>query len=221
MDWSKLLTPEALATYVVFVLGLVVASVGFLLSRWLIRQRPRKVLLLKVKEASLLEIDPEVRDEIAIIYKGKPVKSLYLSTFLLQNASQEIVDNVEIKIALLDTDIMEVAINDPMPDRNSYMKRAESNNDLLVKLPFLNPSKLYSDTVRIKVFSLKPSKISSVTGGGRGWTVDFFDRQQLTSDLAEELSMLGTSDYAFPSARLLVAAGQVLLKFLPRFLKVM
>lgn len=220
MDWSKFLTPETVATYMVFIAGLIVGLIGFLASRWLARQHPRKITLMKISESSLLEIDPEVRDEIAVMYKNKPTKSLYLTTFILQNAGQEIVDNIEITISFRETEIIEMVLDGPLPKRASWASKPESNDRARFHFSFLNPIKLYNDKVKIKVFSLKPIQVENVSGGGRGWKVEFFDRVQLISDIGEELSLLKPSEYIFPPTMILVMAMRIFVKFFPRFLRI-
>jgi len=187
MDWTNLLTPEV-ATYVVFFLGVIFAIIGFLITRWLSRKKPQKVNLLKESESSLVEISEQVRKEIVVTYKGKPANSLFLTTFSMWNSGQEIIDSIAMSFAFRDTEVMEVVIDDPIPDRAKGITKTVSNNKLELSLPYLNPHKEYSDKVRIKIFASNPIIVNNVYGGGRGWVVESIDRVQLISDIANEVA---------------------------------
>ncbi len=194
MDWNKLLTPEAIATYVVFALGVLFGAAGFFISRWISRKRPRKVLLVKVGESSLIRVAPNVKDEIIIKYRDKFVESLYLTSFTIWNNSDDVIENIKVQIEFEDTDVIDVDVVDNMPDRASSATQ-KSNNNLDIQLPFLNPRKLYKDAIRVNVIALKPIKVKSVLGGGREWAVEFFDQEEFFHEVFDE-SVAGLSSPA-------------------------
>lgn len=189
MDWTKFLTPDALATYVVFALSILIGVVSFFIMRFINRKRPKIVRLVKIAESSLIEIDPEVREDIVVTYKLQPANSLYLATFNVSYSGEdENIEDVEIIINLQNSDIIEIIKDDPLLRRDSEVFESEENNQLVLRFPFLNRESLYQDRARIKLFALEPIKVESVTGGGRGWKVEYVDRVQLTSDIAKGIS---------------------------------
>jgi len=186
MDWNKFLTSEAIATYVVFVLGALFGVVSFFVSRWIGRKRPRKILLVKSGESSLIKVAPNVKDDIVIRYRDKPVESLYLTSFTLRNNSDDVIDDVRIQIEFEDTDVIDVDVVDRILDRASSVTQ-KSESSLEIRLPFLNPGKLYKDGIRVNVIALRPIKVKSVSGGGREWAVEFFDQEKVLRELLDEV----------------------------------
>ena len=212
MDWFDFLTIEAISNYIVFAIGIILGVVGWLIVRWLTKKRPRKIKLLKIGESTLIEIDPEVRDDVTITYKGKAVQSFYLTTFSLHNAGEEVIDGVEVAIEFQDTEVIEVVLDDQIPGRARPENKEITDSSLKIALPFLNPHKLYKDRVEVKVFSLKPIIVKNVVGGGRGWSVEFFDRVKFQSALASDLATLNPRDY--------IGLARIGLRYFEAFLKI-
>jgi hypothetical protein len=182
------LTVEAISNYITFALGIIFGILGWLFVRWLGRKKPRIVRVAKVREISLLEVDSAIKDEVSIAYKGNSIESLYLNEFVIQNSSDETIDDVEIVIHFDNSGIIEVHKEDPILKRNSMITKSNAGDELQIIVPYINEEKLYKDLISITVFSLNPLRPIEVTGGGRGWSVSFFDRIQLTTDIANELT---------------------------------
>lgn len=198
MDWLN----EAVSNYVVFLFSIVFGAIGFFITRWLTRKRPKRVKLEKVAESSLIEIDPEVRDEIVVTYKGERANSLYLTVFTMWNTSADVIDGVKVTVEFRDTRVIEVVLDDPFPERASSVVRDDPHNRLELVLPYLNPRKSYRDRVKVKVFALTPIEVKDISGGGRGWAVDFFDRVQF---LREATDAFGSAVLASSPLRMVVS----------------
>lgn len=219
MDFNNLFTPEAIAAYVTFAIGVVVTIIGFFISRWLSRTRPSKVNVLKEDESSLIEINPQVRSEISVTYKGKPANSLFLTSFSIWNGGQEIIDNAEFTMSFQDTDVIEVAVDDPIPDRKQSIKKEVSSNSLKLFIPYLNPEKAYRDKIKIQVFALKPINVSAINGGGRGWTIESIDQVQLFSDISNEIANVVNAKTISSPTELTVSFAKAYFRLLPTIAK--
>jgi Na+-transporting methylmalonyl-CoA/oxaloacetate decarboxylase beta subunit len=98
MNLSSFLTPETISTYLVFFLGVIFTAVGFIVQRRISRKQPKLLKLLKIDQVSILEVNPKIKGDLEIQFKSIPIKSLYLTTFTLQNSSEETLDNILLKI---------------------------------------------------------------------------------------------------------------------------
>ena len=182
-----LLTSEAISNYIVFIGGVVVTVVGWLLVRWITRKRPRIIRLVKASGASLLEVAAEVEDDIAILYQGEPVSSLHRTEFLVRNLSKQTIDDVEVTMHFQTSSLVDVKVQDSLAQRGTTATVLESDDRMKVVLPYINSEKIYDDEVRIRVLSLDPVEVTEVTGGGREWKVEFVDRQRIINELTDEL----------------------------------
>ncbi len=210
MDWTN----DAISNYVTFLLGTIFGVIAFFVLRWLDRRRPGKVILLKANEFSLVDINPQVRDKISIIYKSEPIISLYLTTLVLWNAGEEIIEDIKISINFNETKIIETVIDTPFLDRKCSILSRDVNNQIILTIDYLNSRKLYKDKVKIQVFATKPINIKSITGGGRNWGIEFIDRVRLLSQLSEEFIISGAVDALSVTTGWLVVA---FIKNLPKF----
>ena len=181
------LTSEAISNYIVCIGGIIAGVVGWLLVRWITRKRPRIIRLVRVSGVSLLEVDSEVKDDIAISYQGEPVSSLHRTEFLIKNASDQTIDDVEMTIYFQASGLIDVDVQDSVAQRGTTATIVGSDDRMKVVLPFINSEKLYDDAVRIRTLSLNPIEVTKVTGGGREWKVEFVDRQRIITELADEL----------------------------------
>jgi hypothetical protein len=206
MDWNKFLTTEAISNYIVFIFAAIFGIIGWFIARWIGRKRPREIILIKVNESSLINIDPEVVDDVVINYKGQPIKSFYLTAFRLHNASNEVIDDVEAVIECNSADVIEAIIQDSLPNRSNSVKNNIGENSIKISLPFLNPKKTYKDTIQLKFFSLAPVKVTGVMGGGREWTVEYFDGVKFLSEISEDLSSANLVNF--------IGAARAILKIL-------
>jgi hypothetical protein len=181
------LTSEAISNYIVFIGGIIAGVVGWLLVRWVTRKRPRIIRIVKVSGTPLLEVDSEVKDDIAISYRGDSVTSLHRTDFSVENASNQTIDDVEVTIHFRNPGLMDVDVKDNIAQRGTTATIVDSGDRLKVLLPFINSEKLYDDEVRIRTLSRNSVEVTEVTGGGREWKVEFVDRQRIIAELTDEL----------------------------------
>lgn len=184
---QKALSDEAIATYAVFLAGVLVTILGWLLSRYLNRKRPRQVKLLRTEERSLLEISPALRDHVKVHYKEQETKSIFFTQFQLQNSGDEIIENIKLIAKLSEAKIFGSTVIDPILDRKEPTEISFQDNNLHVQLPYINPKRLYNDKVIIEVLSEKPLKILEIQGGGREWIASHIDLVGLELQLNKEL----------------------------------
>ena len=87
-DSINLLLNEAFSNYVVFVAGIVVGIIGWLIVNFLSRQKPQIIEVIKKEQVSLLKIDSQVKNDIKLEYKGKPINSLHRTSLDLFNRGE-------------------------------------------------------------------------------------------------------------------------------------
>ena len=81
MGLSNLFTPEAIAAYLVFLLGIIVAIIGFFIRRVINRAKPMKVRLIKTSEASLVKINDELKKIFQFLISKSPLIPFILLLF--------------------------------------------------------------------------------------------------------------------------------------------
>ena len=205
MDFSKLISPEAIATYAVFVLGIILTVVAFFIRQFFNRAKPKKVKLLKFSESSLVKIDEEVQKDIFVSYKEEPISSLFLTVFQLYNPSNQEIDDININIVIQRTKIFKILNEDQIIKRGSNISSQDniwdedSSSSLILLFPYLNQEKLYNDKVIFKILSQDPINVKKIIGGGRGWKVDFTDRVKLSREFIEAInsSITGTNSFLY------------------------
>ena len=212
MDWFSLITTEAISNYIVFGFGIIFGIIGWLIVRWITRERPTRIKLFKVNENSLIKINPEVKEDVSIRFRGQEVVSAFLTKFRLQNSGSGVIDDLKIVVNFEEAEIFDVIIDDTIPQRLNSMKKNVTDSALQLTLPFLNPHKLYKDIVWIRVFSSNPIVVKKVKGGGRGWMVEYFDIVEIQSELASDLAGLTPNN--------VVGLVRVAFKYFDMFLKV-
>jgi|GEM_PF-1922928 len=190
MNFSN--SPEALSNFVIFGLGILVTSLGFLINRWLSRKQPRKLKLLKLEELSALSIVPKVKDDLTIAYKGVDIQSLYLTIFTLHNSGVELIKDIKFSISFLDSNpILHFSFDSSIPERlievKSVNTMTEPNKGFEVSLLYINSLKLYKDKVRLNLFSTSPVIIKEVIGGGPEWTIEYIDYAKESSEFLDRL----------------------------------
>lgn len=196
MDFSRLLTPEAIATYVVFFLGIILTTFAFFIKRLFDRAKPKIIKLSKISESLLVKIDNEVKKDVHVSFKEEPVNSLYLSIFQISNPSDLELDDIEINIVIKKNKILDLQKNDPLHKRESDFSwhnniwDEDISTSIILKFPFLNQEKLYRDIVSFKILTQEPIEVENIIGGGRGWKVDYIDRVRLSKELIETISAL-------------------------------
>lgn len=190
---QNLFSSEAVATYIVFIAGIVVASVGWLISRYINRKRPQKIKLVRINEKSLLEISSELRDQVKVLYKDRETNSIFFTEFQLQNSGDEVVENVKLIVRLDNATILGSSVNDPILDRRNPHEAYFEHGNLRIELPYVNSKRLYNDIITFEILSESPLKVIEVQGGGREWIASLVDLVGLENQLRTELKSIKIS----------------------------
>ena len=189
MNIQSLLTPEAVATYIAALMSIIFGVAGFLISSWLNRVQPQKIIIQKISASEMLKISPNVLEGIAVTYNQKPIKSLYQTIFLIKNHGKEIVENVKLDINLQSINVLEISISNKNFDRDCTIK--DGDNKFGLDISYLNPHTLYKDSVEVSIFSFERISFIQVSGGGKGWVSEYqeknlksnFQLLQITSEI--------------------------------------
>lgn len=223
MDLSILFTPESIATYLVFFLGVLVAIIGFFIQRAINRAKPMKVKLIKVSEASLVKINDEFKKDISISYKQESINSIYLTTFQISNDSEKAIEDVEILVNFQRTKVLELKKDDPLLKRGSEITwqdniwSEDNSSSFTLKIPYLNQEKIYQDRVGFRVITQDTIRVNNIIGGGREWKVEFIDRVKLSEEISNSISS------SIPSTGteldLMIGIGKSIIENVPKFIK--
>ena len=207
MNWQQLLTNEAVSNYIVFGAGLVVGLLIWATRTWMLPKPKSKVRVEKVDEASLIDVAPEARSRVVITYNGRPIDTFHQATFFISNRGDEVIDDIELGIRIDEAaEILDKVLEDPMGERReANASISNTNSNLQITIPFLNPDRPYKDRVVLKVYSPYALSVANLTGGGRGWTVEYADRVAYNKTMANLVGETPTTAWEF-----LVAAGRVL-----------
>jgi hypothetical protein len=66
--------------------GVLLAVAAILVSLWgLLRQRNRKILVYNIEFTSVLSVHSELKDDLRIIYRDRPVESAFIATITIRN----------------------------------------------------------------------------------------------------------------------------------------
>jgi hypothetical protein len=87
-DLSNLFLNEAFSNYVVFIIGIFVGIIGWIIVKFLSRQKPQIIEVIKKEQVSLLKIDSQVKKDIKLEYKGKAINSLHRTSLDLFNKGE-------------------------------------------------------------------------------------------------------------------------------------
>ena len=89
MNLENLLTNEAVSNYIIFLAGLVIGFIVFLIRTYIYRTKPKLLKFISRNQTSVFDVNPKVRSDLEVKYKTILIESLYLSTFTLHNTSDE------------------------------------------------------------------------------------------------------------------------------------
>jgi hypothetical protein len=192
MNWPEFFKNEAISNYIVFILGILVGILGWLIAQYISRKKPQVIGVVKIEEESVLKIDSNVQQDIVIEYKGSPVRSLYRTKYRILNRGESVIDNAqfEIQIALKNGgEILYYAIVD---ESGKSLSGATASNtqgtarkkEIQVSLDFLNSYSGYKERVVLDVYSSQLFQTISASGRGRGWTVKYFDQVQYDDEIS-------------------------------------
>lgn len=183
------MTPEAISNYLTFGAGVVVAFIGWTTNRYLNRKKPRIVRVNKIAEQSLIEIAPEFKDQLKVLFDKREIDSFYQTQLQIHNSSDERVDDVSIEIHFDEAEYLDVAIEDTILDRKTPKDGRIVDDKFSLSLPYLN-SEEYKDRVTISILSQKPISIKQVAGGGRDWMIKYSDIVELQLNLEKNTELV-------------------------------
>jgi len=168
---------EAISNYVTFGLGILVTAIIWLIQRWLSKKRPRRILVMRTSETSLVSVDSTVNTEdLQITFRGKLATSVYFTKFRIVNDSEEIIDSPKIEIVFEQGQILEARVVDTLIDRNSTnILMLPESQKVSIELKYLNPNRLYKDGPQVQIFSSDRLVVKEVIGGGREWRANYVD----------------------------------------------
>lgn len=209
---EQLFTSEAISNYVVFALGILVGIIGWAVSRYLNRKRPREIRLLRVEEKSLLEIPQELQKKVIVKYGDRQTSSIYTTKFEIYNASENMIENIDFIVNFNEAKILDSVINDTIKNRtkdtpgSTHRIYFETNGNLRVELPYMNSKRLYDDIVTVEILTEEKLAVTDFQGGGRDWRGTYVDLVGLENKLETELKSIslrggwlglieGVSDY--------------------------
>jgi hypothetical protein len=192
MNWPEFFKNEAISNYIVFILGIFVGILGWLVAQYISRKKPQIVDIVRIEEESVLEIDSNIKQDIVIEYKGSPVNSLYRTEYRILNRGESVIDSVQVGIQVDTQQISDILYCIVLDDLGKVLSGATASNtpgpagkqEIQVNLDFLNPYSGYKERVVLDVYSSQPFQTLSASGRGRGWTVKYLDQIQYNDDIS-------------------------------------
>lgn len=189
---NNLFLNEAFSNYVLFILGIIVGIIGWLIVRFLTRRRPQIIEVVKKEQVSLLKIDSQVEKDIKLEYKGNLVNSLYRTSLDLFNQGEETIKDFTLSIQTdtqdLQNKVLEKLIVDSSDNEIQDVNISLSGKNIELTIKFLNPFKQYRDQLKLYIFSSSPIKIKDAKGRGPGWGVLYFDQVEYEKELEDSFS---------------------------------
>ncbi|MBW4465976.1 MAG: hypothetical protein KME07_11130 [Pegethrix bostrychoides GSE-TBD4-15B] len=189
---NNLFLNEAFSNYVLFILGIIVGIIGWLIVRFLTRRRPQIIEVVKKEQVSLLNIDSQVEKDIKLEYKGNLVNSLYRTSLDLFNQGEETIKDFTLTIKTdtqdLQNKVLEKLIVDSSDNEIQDANVSLSGKNIEMTIKFLNPFKQYRDQLKLYIFSSSPIKIRDAKGRGPGWGVLYFDQVEYEKELEDSFA---------------------------------
>jgi hypothetical protein len=198
MNWPEFFKNEAISNYIVFALGIVVATVGWGIAQYISRKKPQIIGVVRIKEESLLKIDSNVKQDIAIEYKGSPIQSLYRTKYRILNRGESVIDNAQLEIQIEHKNGSEILYYTIVDESGKNLSGAKVSDvrttarkqEIQVDLDFLNPYSGYKERIVLDVYSSQPFQTISANGRGRGWNVKYFDQVQYDDEISSTAYVL-------------------------------
>lgn len=205
MDWQNWITNEAISNYIIFLAGLIAASIGWLFVRWLTKKHPSIIRITKRFQSSLVSIDDDVKDKLKITYNGKGVAELYQAIFTVENTGEEPIKDIEINFyfdGFQETDFLEAVLTNAESIQTIEVEGPDTDlNNFTIQIPFLNPRKEYEDYLGITIYAPRTIFVKAVTGKGYGWSTKYVDRVEYVDQMLKVLAD-GASPVGFIVARI-------------------
>jgi len=108
--------------------------------------------MIVTSESLLVNVNPEIKQDVSVTYKKNPIESLYLTVFSVFNESNNIINNVDIEFEMKDTIILNYSIENSIPTRKSIASTCENKNGINLQIPYLNSKKLYKPFSNISYY---------------------------------------------------------------------
>jgi len=211
-DWIRWLTNEAVSNYIVFISGIIVGIIGWLVARRLTRKRPSLIRVEKKFQGQLVSIDDQVKDKLQVTYDEQPINKLYQAIFTINNTGDEPIRDIEITFhleGLEEHDFLEAVLTNPEEIQEIKVSPLGPEFDsFTIGLPFLNPRRKYEDYLGVTLYAPKPLTVKAVTGKGFGWGTKYIDKAEYIDRVARVI-IEGTS----PLGYLVAKAVDVLVRF--------
>jgi hypothetical protein len=189
---NNLFLNEAFSNYVVFIIGIVVGVIGWLIVNFLSRQKPQIIEVIKKEQVSLLKIDSQVKKDIKLEYKGKPINSLHRTSLDLFNKGETPVKDFTLTIQTdtqdLQNEILGSLVVDSSENEIHDATILLSGKNIEVTVKFLNPFKQYRDRLTFYIFSSTPIKVKDAKGRGLGWGAAYFDQIEYERELEDSFA---------------------------------
>jgi hypothetical protein len=203
-DWIRWLTNEAVSNYIVFISGIIVGIIGWLIARRLTRKRPSLVRIEKKFQGQLISIDDQVKDKLQITYDEQPINELYQAVFTINNTGDEPIGDIEITFhleGLEEQDFLEAVLTNPEGIEEIKVSPLGPGFDsFTIGLPFLNPRRKYEDYLGVTLYAPRPLAVKTVTGKGFGWGTKYIDKAEYI-DRVTRVIIEGTSPLGYLIAK--------------------
>lgn len=180
MDWSKFLTPEAVAAYVTFLGTAIITSLGWIIANKLSKKKPNIVRVSRESATSLLEIPTRLRAKVKVTFNQIEVPAIFQTQFEVINLGEDVIENPSFSIKFSAGNVVDIIIEDPLEaarKANSVVNSSEGT----INLPFLNPYGSLKDKLKVTILSNGKINNLSCVGGGKAWKVEYVDMLELRS----------------------------------------
>jgi hypothetical protein len=185
---NSLWLDDAFSNYVVFIAGMVAGITGWLVVRYISRQKPQIIEVLRKETVSMLEINSQVRDDIRVEYKSNVIDRLPRTTFDILNRGDTPVTNFSLSIQTQSADLPKATLGHILIDPSGNEVQDSiihiHNKDISASIKFLNPFRLYRDRLTLYIFTSEPLRVVDARGRGLGWGVAYFDQLGYEKELS-------------------------------------
>ena len=181
-NWIEWLKNEAISNYIVFVAGIIVGIISWLIAQRLKRKKPSIIRVEKSFQNELVAIASEVKDRLRVTYDGRPIKELHQAIFTINNAGDEPIRDIDITFhfkGFEEQDFIEAVLTNEEEIQTIEVRPLGPDfSALTIHLPFLNPRKDYDDYLGLTLYAPKPLSVLAVTGKGYGWNTKYIDKTE-------------------------------------------
>lgn len=159
------LVGEAGAAWIVGVAGIVLATVGVVLT--IRASRPDRIIVAELGRSSLLEVHTGFRERICSTFDGVRVASLAQLEICVQNTGHRCIQLPEIMVQVPNAELLAVDVVGQFGEAHASV-RCEQHKAVVV-LPFLN-AKRHEHYVLLRLIVDGPLNEIRISGVGQGWS---------------------------------------------------